>query len=341
MRDFLEALPRYPLVAGETPLDEMPRLRASLAEEFGACPHLFIKRDDLTGLAGGGNKTRKLEYLIGDALAQNADTVITTGALQSNHVRQTVAAAAKAGLKAHAVLFDTVPYQGKQYRSSGNYLLDQVLGATVHVHPADADALTVIKTLLAEIGDAGGTPYFIPVGGSNALGSAGYVRCFQELQSQLDRQALQPTRLVHATSSLGTQSGLLAGRALTGSSLRIDGINVYRSSYDTMADELLDLAQQTVELAGGAVRVSPDDVHLDHRHLGEGYGVPTEAMVAAVRRVAQTEGILLDPVYSGKAMGGLITNISNGEYGADETVVFLHTGGMPGLFAYEEEFSVS
>ncbi len=331
------ALPLYPLLDGPTPLQEMPRLRDALLTEVPNCPRLFVKRDDLTGLAGGGNKTRKLQYLIADALQQGADTVITAGALQSNHVRQTAAAAAKAGLRAHAILFDMVDYPEPAYHTSGNILLDRILGATLHRPAKGANARDVFDEVMQQVEAEGGTPYMVPVGGSNAVGSTAYAEVFLEITAQCETQGVTPTRITHATGSLGTQAGLLAGRALSGLELPIQAVSVARPDREALAGELLEIANQTA-IRIGAADVLDRDIHVDFRHVGDGYGLPTSAMVSAVELVARTEGILLDPVYSGKGMAGLIAQILNGEIDADETVVFLHTGGMPGLFAYSEMF---
>jgi len=331
------ALPFYPLMDGPTPLQEMPRLRDALLTEAPNCPRLFVKRDDLTGLAGGGNKTRKLQYLIADALQQGADTVITAGALQSNHVRQTAAAAAKAGLRAHAILFDMVDYPEPAYHTSGNILLDRILGATLHRPAKGANARDVFDEVMQQVEAEGGTPYMVPVGGSNAVGSTAYAEVFLEITAQCETQGVTPTRITHATGSLGTQAGLLAGRALSGLELPIQAVSVARPDREALAGELLEIANQTATRIGAA-DVLDRDIHVDFRHVGDGYGLPTSAMVSAVELVARTEGILLDPVYSGKGMAGLIAQILNGEIDANETVVFLHTGGMPGLFAYSEMF---
>jgi len=337
MMQLPDTLPHYPLMDGPTPLQEMPRLREALLSEGQSCPRLFIKRDDLTGLAGGGNKTRKLEYLIGDALEKGADTVITAGAVQSNHARQTAAAAAKAGLQAHLILFETVGYDEPAYKTSGNLLLDRILGAQIHLEPKGADAGAAFEKVLTEIGDAGGTPYLIPVGGSNAIGSTAYAQVFLEIMSQADTLGFQIDRIVHASGSLGTHAGLLAGRALAKSTTPIHAVSVSKPDRTSLLDDLLEIANQTAERIGAGA-VFDEDVHVDFRHLGEGYGLPTPSMVSAVELVARTEGILLDPVYTGKGMAGLISSILTGEISENETVVFLHTGGMPGLFAYPAQF---
>ncbi|MBX3504922.1 MAG: D-cysteine desulfhydrase family protein [Parvibaculum sp.] len=331
--------PYFPLAHLPTPLAEMKRLREALSRETGkALPRLFIKRDDCTGLAGGGNKTRKLEFLIGEALAQGADTVVTTGAVQSNHARQTAAAAAAAGLSSVLVLFDTVPYRGRSYRQSGNLLLDRVLGAEVRIVPGDADAGAIFTATMDELAAAGRNPYFVPVGGSSAVGSLGYVNAYREIADQADALKLGDTVLVHASSSGGTQAGLIAGARERGGGPEVRGVNVYRTDHEPMAQAIHALACKTTALLE-APAPAPGAVVLDSGHLGERYGLPTDAMRRAVELVARVEGVLLDPVYTGKGMAGFIAQLLAGEHSDRDAAIFLHTGGMPGLFAYEEEFS--
>ena len=335
----LDRFARFPLAHLPTPLTEMHRLREALSRESSrTLPRLFIKRDDCTGLAGGGNKTRKLEYLIGEALAAGADTVVTTGAAQSNHARQTAAAAAAAGLRCVLVLFDSVPYQGHAYRRSGNLLLDRVLGAEVRVVDGDADAAAIFREVMGGIETKGGKPFFVPVGGSSAVGALGYTNAYLELGLQIDEAGLLNTALIHASSSGGTQAGLVAGAALRGRGPSVHGINVYRSDNEAMADSIHALACKTTALLDIA-DPSRDAVSLDGTSLGEAYGVPTDAMRNAVELVARCEGVLLDPVYTGKGMAGFIAQLLDGRYADHDAAIFLHTGGMPGLFAYEEEFA--
>lgn len=335
----LHRFARFPLAHLPTPLTEMHRLREALSRESPrTLPRLFIKRDDCTGLADGGNKTRKLEYLIGAALAAGADTVVTTGAAQSNHARQTAAAAAAAGLRCVLVLFDSVPYQGHAYRRSGNLLLDRVLGAEVRVVDGDADAAAIFREVMGGIETKGGKPFFVPVGGSSAVGALGYTNAYLELGLQIDEAGLLNTALIHASSSGGTQAGLVAGAALRGRGPSVHGINVYRADNEAMADSIHALACKTTALLDIAAP-APDAVSLDGASLGEAYGVPTDAMRNAVELVARCEGVLLDPVYTGKGMAGFIAQLLDGRYADHDAAIFLHTGGMPGLFAYEEEFA--
>lgn len=334
MSDPLGAFPRFPLAHVPTPLTEMKRLRASLGP---SCPPLFIKRDDCTGLAGGGNKTRKLEFLIGEALAEGCDTIVTTGALQSNHARQTAAAAVAAGLRATLVLVDMVPYDGERYRRSGNRLLDDILGADIHIIPPDGNPVAVFKELMADFAAKGRKAYFTPAGGSTVTGSFGYAAAYIEIADELVARGIGKSRIVHASSSGGTQAGLVVGHCMRPDGPAVHGINVYRLDADSMKADIAKLAAATAEKIGIAAP-STDAILLEDGFVGPRYGVPTPAMVEAVELVARTEGILLDPVYTGKGMAGFLSLIQRGAFAQDETQVFLHTGGMPGLFAYEDEF---
>ena len=331
----LDNAPRFPLAHLPTPLSEMKGLRKALGPD---CPRLFIKRDDCTGLGGGGNKTRKLEFLVGEAIAEGADTLVTTGALQSNHARQTSAAAAAAGLKCVLALIDMVPYEGAAYRRSGNQLLDMIFGADMRIVKRGEDPAAAFKTIMDELKASGRKPYFAPAGGSTVAGSLGYAAAYLELSDQLEALGLANTHLVHASSSGGTQAGLVAARVLRPYGPKIHGINVYRTDADAMRETIRQLASDTAARLG-VTEPANDAVLLIDGFLGEAYGVPTPAMVEAVELVARSEGILLDPVYTGKGMAGLIGMIRRGDFKSTDNVVFLHTGGMPGLFAYEEEFT--
>jgi L-cysteate sulfo-lyase len=339
MLDHLDRRPRFVLAHRPTPLAEMSRLRAALLAEGCACPRLLVKRDDCTGLAGGGNKARKLEFLVGEALASGCDVLVTTGALQSNHARQTAAAAAVAGLGACLVLRDAVDYPGAAYRTSGNRLLDDILGAEVEVVARSADLAAHIGRTLERLKAAGRRPYFAPAGGSNPCGALGYVAGYLELVGQLgEAGAADGTLIVHASSSGGTQAGLLAARAGLGGGPEVLGINVYREDAAAMAADILALAGRAAGLLASPAPAAAQ-VRLASDSLGGGYGLPTAEMREAVELAARTEGLLLDPVYSGKAMAGLLGLVRRGGLAGVDQVVFLHTGGMPGLFAYAEEFA--
>lgn len=312
-----------------TPLEFMPRLTAKLNG-----PSIYIKRDDCTGLATGGNKTRKLEFLMADAIAKNADTIITVGAIQSNHARQTAAAAARLGLKCELLLEDRTGHRSLGYTRSGNVLLSNLLGATIHRYPKDAD----IDAALQEVSDAvrtrGGRPYVIPTGGSNSIGTLGYVECARELIAQADKQQIRIDHVVHATGSSGTQAGLIVGFEATHNAINVLGIGV-RSAREVQERNVFALACETADLLESAP-IPRGRVVANCDYVGAGYGQTTNGMVEAVALVAACEGILLDPVYSGKAMAGLIDLIRSEEFKKDQNIVFLHTGGSAALFGYEE-----
>jgi L-cysteate sulfo-lyase len=329
---MLAGLARYPLAHLPTALEPLDRLRRHL----GVGARLLVKRDDCTGLALGGNKTRKLEFLIGEALAKGATAVISEGGLQSNHVRQTAAACARAQLRCHLVLDHRVPVDSEIYRGSGNLLLDRLLGATVHLCAKGEARSAKMQAVAATLNSQGEVVYLIPTGGSNEIGALGYVAAMQELQQQAKDAGFAIDRIVTASSSGGTQAGLLVGKALTGSRASVSGVDVDGDS-DKMAAEVGRIAA----LSAPKVGVEPGrlaSADIVRGYCGEGYGVPTDAMVEAVRLLATLEGLVLDPVYTGKAMAGLIGLLRAREIGAQETVVFIHTGGSPALFAYADRF---
>ena len=326
----LSQFPRVPLAHLPTPLEPMDRLR-----NFLDGPNLWIKRDDCTGLGGGGNKTRKLEFLLADALDQGVTRIVTFGAIQSNHVRQTCAAAARLGLRCDVILIDKVAHGEPAYRTSGNILLDQLFGAYVHIVPDNQASMLVYSTLQQEASENGEKLYAIPVGGSNAVGALGYAAAVPELLYQAAAMDVSATTIVHGTSSAGTQAGLLAGLRASDKNTRVIGINVSDPDPTDMIGNVLSLANEVAEMIHGK-EVMADDVVVNSENIGPGYGIPTEEMIASVQMVAELEGILLDPVYSGKAMAGLIKLIRDGAFHKDDTVIFLHTGGMPSLFAYQQ-----
>jgi len=328
-----DQFPRINLAHLPTPLEPMSRLSRYLGG-----PDIWIKRDDCTGLGSGGNKTRKLEFLMADALEKGADTIITLGAVQSNHVRQTAAASARLGLACHGLLETEVPCSQESYRASGNVLLDGLFAATVEYHEHGSDLAALALERANELKAEGRVPYIIPVGGSNAIGALGYVDCANELAAQLRESGLSPNHLVHATGSAGTQAGLLAGLHGLDSDIRVCGVSV-SADQATQFNKVRVLIDELALLGGLDGSIEDHRIVVRDSYVGEGYGMPTEGMREAVRLCAEKEGILLDPVYSGKAMAGLIDMIRSGELAQDDTVVFLHTGGSAGLFAYDWFFN--
>jgi len=323
----LARFPRRRYTPGFTPLEPLPRLSAALG---GA--DIWIKRDDLLGLAGGGNKTRKLEFLVADALAKGADTLITVGAPQSNHCRLTLAAAAKEGLKCRLVIEERVPGSYAEDALGNNLLFDLMGAANVRMVKAGADLAAEMAADAEVVTAAGGKPYIIVGGGSSPLGALGYAACAQEILMQSFDMGVTFDRIVVASGSAGTHAGLVAGILALGTYIPVTGINVRRARAEQEAN-VLKLGTATAELMDTARLVTEDIVCLDE-WVGPGYSLPTREMVEAVRMLATQEGILLDPVYSGKAMAGLIGLVRDGRIAAGERVLFLHTGGSPSLSAF-------
>ena len=327
---LLTGFPRVSLAHLPTRLEILPRL----SEHLGG-PEIWVKRDDCTGLATGGNKTRKLEFSMGEALELGADTVITVGAVQSNHVRQTAAAACKLGLKCEVLLEHRVTNPTELYRSSGNVLLDRIFGANLREYDAGTDFDAEMENIAREISAEGGSPYLIPGGASNPVGALGYVGCGEELLQQCDEQDVRFDHIVTATGSAGTHAGLAVGLRGSGSDLPILGIGV-RAPKDVQEERVYKLAVEVADLVDKPGCVARDDIVADCNYIGAGYGLPTESMNEAVLMLARTEGLLFDPVYSGKALAGMIDYVRKGRFTRNEKVVFLHTGGAAGLFAYAD-----
>lgn len=325
----LARFPRVRLAHLPTPLEPLPRLSEALGVE------LWIKRDDCTGLAGGGNKTRKLEFLLGEAVEQGADTLVTQGAVQSNHVRQTAAAAAAQGFKCEVILEERTGSKATDYTRNGNVLLDQLFGAVIRSVPGGSDMPAELEKTAAEIRARGGKPYVIPGGGSNPVGALGYVDCAREIVVQADELDLAVDRIVTATGSAGTHAGLVAGLAVLGADIPVLGIGV-RAPKEKQEANVLKLARETAAMLGHPDRVKDDMVVADCDYVGEGYGLIDQGVADALMLAARTDGIVLDPVYSGKAMKGLIALAKAGRF-EGETVVFLHTGGAQGIFGYQGE----
>lgn len=331
---MLSQFPRVELAHLPTPLEPMPRL----SEHLGG-PRLWVKRDDCTGLATGGNKTRKLEFSMAEALAQGADTVITVGAVQSNHVRQTAAAACKLGLRCEVLLEHRVTDPSDAYANSGNVLLDRIFGANLREYPGGTDFDAAMAEVAAEIEASGGKPYLIPGGASNRVGALGYVNCALELLEQADQQGIVVDHLVTATGSAGTQAGLIVGLKAARPDVPLLGIGV-NVPKEVQEDRVYNLACETADYIGKPGIVAREDVVANCDYVGAGYGIPTAGMNEAVLMLARLEGLLFDPVYSGKALAGMIDLVRKGEFARGDNIVFLHTGGAAALFAYADQLEV-
>jgi D-cysteine desulfhydrase len=298
-------------------------------------PHIFIKRDDLLGLAGGGNKTRKLEFLVAEALSQGADTLITVGAVQSNHCRLTLGAAVKEGMRCRLVLEQRVP-DSYDPDASGNNFLFRLLGVEkVTVVDGGTDLAAAMEAEAEELATEGRMGYVIPGGGSNPRGALGYAACAQEILAQAFQRGIQFDHIVCASGSGGTHAGMLVGLRASGSSIPVTGISVRRPVEEQ--EELIGgLARETRAFLGLPTEPPEGELRIFDDYVGAGYSIPTDAMADAVRTFARTEGILLDPVYTGKAAAGLLDLIRKGHFRQGERVLFLHTGGSPGLYAYQD-----
>jgi L-cysteate sulfo-lyase len=319
-----DALPRVRLGYLPTPLDELPRLTRVLGG-----PRLLVKRDDQTGLATGGNKTRKLEFTVAEALRRGADTLVTMGGVQSNHVRQTAAAAAIHGLRCVVVLRGQAPSH-----VTGNLLLDHLLGAEV-VFSGDRTREQVAEVVMAEQQAAGHRPYSIPVGASDEFGAPGFVAAIEEVAAQLKERSLHVDRIVFASSSFGTQAGMCVGAKALGFGPQIAAIAIDSSRGEVQAG-VADIAARTARRLGIEASVSPGEVVVYDGYLGAGYAIMGEPEKEAIQLTARCEGLLLDPVYTGRAMAGLIDLVRKGEFAKDETVLFWHTGGAAALYAYAD-----
>lgn len=329
----LEKLPRVRLAHLPTPIDPLPNLSRYLGG-----PEISVKRDDQTGLATGGNKARKLEFLLAQAIDAEADCVITAGSTQSNHARQTAAGAAHCGLECHLVLY--TPGGQPPEAWNGNVLLDALLGATLHWTAERSPYLRTMTQVEAELRAMGKRPYVIPYGGSNAYGMIGYVMGMREYAAQA--RALGPFDVhVFPTSSGGTQAGMLLGAYMAGlkGRTRILGISVDRPAANFMPD-IIALAKGGADLLGIRWVPEPSDVEINDQYIGGGYAVIGDAEREAIRLMARLEGILVDPVYTGRALAGLIDLIRRGEFRSDQRVLFWHTGGAAALFAFAAELGL-
>jgi D-cysteine desulfhydrase family pyridoxal phosphate-dependent enzyme len=324
-RMLTDRLPRVRLGHLPTPLHEMPRLSRALGG-----PRLFVKRDDQTGLATGGNKTRKLEFCVAEALRRGSDTLVTLGAVQSNHARQTAAAAAACGLRCAIVLRGHAPPV-----ATGNLLLDHLLGARIVFAGERALEQAGEDVVAAETAE-GHRPYLIPVGASDEVGAAGFVAALEELKGQLDELRLRVNRVVFASSSFGTQAGLCVGAKALGFEAQLAGIAIDSTGEELQAS-VAEIATRLAPRIGLQASVAAREVVAYDAYVGGGYAVLGQPEREAIQLAARHEGILLDPVYTGRAMAGLVDLVRRGVFSADETIVFWHTGGTPALFAYAEE----
>lgn len=326
----LARFPRRRYTAGPTPIERLPQFSAALGG-----PQIYIKRDDLLGLAAGGNKTRKLEFLVAEALAQGADTLITCGAIQSNHCRLTLAAAVKEGLKCRLVLEERVP-GSYDPEASGNNFLYRLLGVEkVTVVPAGSNMTKAMQEVSGELAAEGRRAYIIPGGGSNPLGATGYVACAQEIEAQIFEQGLDFQYLLCASGSAGTHAGLVTGLYGCNMNIPVIGINVSRSKV-SQEELVYGLVRETSRHVGLNFEIPREAVTCFDDYVGPGYSLPTPGMAEAVKLLARTEGILLDPVYTGKAMAGLIDLVRKGFFPGDSRVLFVHTGGSPALYVYQK-----
>jgi D-cysteine desulfhydrase len=327
----LTKFPRRRYTQGQTPIELLPRISNYLNG-----PNIYIKRDDLLGLTAGGNKTRKLEFLVADALAQGADTLVTTGAVQSNHCRLTLAAAVKEGLKCHLVLEERVPDSYNE-QASGNNFLFKLLGAdSITVVPGGADLLSSMEKVADDIRSTGGVPYIVPGGGSNARGALGYVSCASEILTQSFESGIQFDHVVCSSGSGGTHAGLVAGLHTMSAQIPVTGISV-RAEKAPQETKIHKLANSILELADIKSHIPESHVTVLDEYVGPGYSLPTKEMTEAIQLFARTEGILLDPVYTGKTAAGLVGMIRSGVFGKGENVLLIHTGGAPALYAHRDE----
>jgi L-cysteate sulfo-lyase len=331
---LLSRFPRVSLAHLPTALEFLPRLTRHLGG-----PNIYVKRDDCTGLGSGGNKTRKLEFLMADALEKKATAIITQGAVQSNHARQTVAAACKLGLKCELVFEKRVVDATEPYLQSGNVFLDHLFGANIREVKKGTDMDAAMQAVADELSASGETPYIIPGGGSNKIGALGYVDCALELITQANKQDLVIDHVVHATGSAGTQAGLVVGLKAMHSGIPLLGIGV-NAGQAVQEEKVYKLACDTADMLGAPGLIQREDIVANCDYVGDGYGVPTQGMNDAILLLARLEGLLFDPVYSGKGLAGMIDIIGKGYFKEGQNIVFVHTGGSAGLFAYRDRLSM-
>ena len=325
--------PRRKYLQGPTPIEFLPALTQALGNEV----KLYVKRDDLLPGAAGGNKTRKLEFCIGDALAKGADTIITCGAVQSNHARLTASWSAKEGLDCHLILEERVKGSYKENASGNNFLFELLGVKSIAVVQAGSDMMAQMNKKADELAAAGKKPYIIPGGASNAIGAMGYAVCAEEIMGQLNDMHLDIGHIIVPSGSAGTHAGMVAGMAGVNGNIPISGVNVSRTK-EIQEALVYKLTLETAAKLGVKTGIAREEIVCFDQYVGPGYSLPTDSMVEAVKLFATTEAILLDPVYSGKAAAGLIDLVRKGHFPKDSNVLFLHTGGSPALYAYMDTF---
>lgn len=329
----LTQFPRRNYVQDATPIEALPAFSAAL----GGKVNVFIKRDDLLPGCSGGNKTRKLDFCIADGMERGADTIITCGAVQSNHARLTLSWAVKEGLDCHLILEERVPGSYKQDGSGNNFLFNLLGVKSTKVVPGGSDMLGEMEKLAENLKKDGKKPYIIPGGASNAIGATGYVACAQEIQQQLFDSGLVIDHMVVPSGSAGTHAGIAVGMYGTNAGIPVSGINVSRKK-ELQEGIVHKLAVETAKRVGVREDIPAEQITCFDEYVGPGYSIPTDSMIEAVKLLARTESILLDPVYSGKAMAGMIDLIRKGHFAEGSNVLFLHTGGSPALYAYIDTF---
>lgn len=322
----LSKYPKLKLLNQATEVQYMAQLSGQLGV------HLYIKRDDLNGVGFGGNKVRKLEYLLGDAQHQNATHILTLGAIQSNHARLTAVTARMKGFDVELFLKESVAIDTEAYQQNGNIALNKIVDVKMHRIPNDNAMMNKVKARMDQIIKDGGKPYFIPVGGSNALGNFGYVDCYSELLKQQEDLQLKFDYVVAASGSGGTHGGLIIGQILSGADMRVKAYNV-QPEHDELVDHTMAICNETLQWLGRSP-ISKDEINLNSSYSGAAYGFPEDIHLETLQLLAKQEGVFLDPVYTAKAFTGLVQDIKKGIFPLGSSIVFVHTGGTPGLFAY-------
>lgn len=325
--------PRRSYLQGPTPIEPM----AALSKALGGDVNLYVKRDDLLPGSAGGNKTRKLEFCMADGLEKGADSIITCGAVQSNHCRLTASWSVKEGLDCHLILEERVKGSYKEEASGNNFLFELLDVKSISVVPGGSDMMAAMEKKVEELKAAGKKPYIIPGGASNPIGATGYAVCGEETMAQFNNMCLAVDHIVVPSGSAGTHAGMVVGITGVNGNIPISGINVSRTKND-QEEIVYDLAVQTAKRLGVSGKIERESVVCYDQYVGPGYSLPTDSMVEAVKLFAQNEAILLDPVYSGKAAAGLIDLVRKGHFSAGANVLFLHTGGSPALYAYLDTF---